>query len=633
MDIFEKLLKNRFDMTKCQSGFIDNCSDMEICANDTQLGLTNLNSRGLDSCRTSVSGNLLTPILNIGGKNLPINLTETITYPWILNQNGCVTAEGAVIGFEATLASPKKNTALWFFKITADNAVKASVSFKGSINHSGNENMIHCYNNSVTCIYNQNPATDPYPTWNISSEIFNNTVKLEGYEYVLSTNEFEISPDEPIEFAVRIEYFYSRDLNDKKIPQFESVNTDKIALIEERKNYWETTLAPILEQGGDLVKRIGCAAGLIRCGCEVDTDDNKKIKAAFCSVSNWSSLVCFWDTLIAAVGYSHFSPDLAIDAVRGAFLRQRENGFLSSTMYIFKPHDEIYPQPPIAAWALTRILENSNNDERVISFLDEILPKVEKLHHWYLDTQDHDGDGMPEWRFTGSIADNSPLYDYYARPISKDLNGLWNIYLPPIASVSLAAFLIKEEKCLAQLYKLKGNEEKVEYYLEKAEYLEQKLIDTCFDGELFHDHDIILGKFNKVLTLYSFLPLWAGIDIPDDIKKNMIENYLLNPEHFFGEYPMPYVAYSEETYRPNGYWRGRIWPHTTIWMTELLIENGYKEAGTEVLRRLIKMMNQRPAVLENYNSSPAMGGGGEPEFLWSYATYLQLSKRLSELEN
>jgi hypothetical protein len=46
---------------------------------------------------------------------------------------------------------------------------------------------------------------------------------------------------------------------------------------------------------------------------------------------------------------------------------------------------------------------------------------------------------MSQWETGFCPADNSPLYDHYARPINKDLSGQWNIYIPPIASVSLSS--------------------------------------------------------------------------------------------------------------------------------------------------------------------------------------------------
>jgi glycogen debranching enzyme len=253
---------------------------------------------------------------------------------------------------------------------------------------------------------------------------------------------------------------------------------------------------------------------------------------------------------------------------------------------------------------------------------------VDKLFHWFIQTQDHDGDGLPEWRFTGCPADNSPMYDHYALPIQRDLTLTWCTYLPPVASVSLASYLIMDAKCLAFLYKQLGNEERSAYFIRQAARLEAKLKEICVkDGELFFDYDHHIRRFNAALTLYSFLPLWAGVEIKADMKKRMIEEYLLNQKYFFGEKPLPYLAYSEDAYKPTGYWRGRIWTHVSFWIVEALWAEGYEKEADEAADRLIGMMNQGETLLENYHSSPETPGGGSPDYNWGAASYLLLADR------
>jgi neutral trehalase len=173
-----------------------------------------------------------------------------------------------------------------------------------------------------------------------------------------------------------------------------------------------------------------------------------------------------------------------------------------------------------------------------------------------------------------------------------------------------------DAKCLAYLYKNLGNEERSAYFIKAAGQLEMKLKDICIkDGEMCFDYDHHTGHFNAALTLHSFLPIWAGVDIDKAMKKRMIENYLLDSRHFFGEKPLPYLAYSDEAYKPDGYWRGRIWTHVSFWIVEALWAEGYEKEADEAADRLIRMMNLQEPLFENYNSSPTIGGGGQ------YAVY------------
>jgi neutral trehalase len=145
---------------------------------------------------------------------------------------------------------------------------------------------------------------------------------------------------------------------------------------------------------------------------------------------------------------------------------------------------------------------------------------------------------------------------------------------------------------------------------------------------MFYDYDHHTGQYNRALTLYSFLPLWAGVDLKEEQADHIIRSYLINPEYFFGTCPFPYLAYNEEAYRPDGYWRGRVWPHVTLWMLEMLWDKGYRKEADMASDRLLAMMDQQKEILENYNSDMKMPGGGEPDYSWSFASYLALENRM-----
>lgn len=615
----KEILKNRFNMTKDGCGITDNYSDGELCLGSGILEITHLNIRGLDSYRGTVAQRVLRPQILIGGRKYPINIESSESYPWVFRAYANTIAGKKFFRIEANLVSPEKNNFKLFLDIDTD-VPDYSVSFGGAMAGGEKERRLMCGNNSVTGVYCIEKSADPNPGYAIYSDSFVSAETDSRGRYTLTTDKLGGN----VRLEIDISVFFTRDLS--KPYEIKRNHKTLREILTEREAWWSAMLKPIANPDCDIdvVRCVRCAAGLIRCGCEWNIGD-EKIIASYCSISGWSGLVCFWDSMVGAVGLSHFSPELAIDAVRAAYARQREDGFVTSTTYKFAPHNEIYPQAPITGWALKKILENTGNNEKVTEALKELLPKAKKLHMWYLNTQDHDGDGLPEWRFTGAPADNSPIYDYYAKPINRSLDGEWNIYLPPIASVSLASFLIQEEKCFGELFRLIGEAEEAEFFINKAAELEELLNRYCFNGEMYHDYDHIFGRYNDVLTLYSFLPIWAGVRMDEDIKHGMIKKYLLDEKYFFGEYPLPYVAYSEKEYSPTGYWRGRIWPHTTLWMLELLRENGYNDEAAEIEKRLINMMNQSEEIRENYFSDPGMEGGGVEDFLWSFAAYLELS--------
>lgn len=639
----EQILLNRFDMTQWRTGFTDNFSHMCVSVDRKVLKLNELSPRGLVEWREPMTEPLCAVTLEKAdshGVAYPVYLSNTGFLPWVVRQSGIVqVGDSDFINAAAALYSPEYNKLIWNIKLTSENDVDGEyrIKFSGKMRFRGKNHSVKECENGVICVFDSRAKQSKYmaypqsdgvlPLWSVCTD---NTdfaeIDKERGTYEVVSKPFTMKAGNNYTLSLHIEYetlpYESAETWLPKKPNPE-LNTDEE--IDKRKNAWINYLGTDGGEKGDSVKTIRSKAGLLRNEFVWNNNSPKKrIVANYCSVTNWSSASFFWDSIISATGLMYYNMPLAEDAVKSVFCWQREDGCVPTCSYEHTVGSTFYPQAPISAWAAVHMLKHGASRE----FIEETVPKIDGLHRWFTDTQDHDRDGLPEWRFTGCPADNSPLYDHYALPIGKDLNSLWNIYLPPVASVSLGSFLIMEEKCLAYLFDRLGNAEKAREYRKSAENMGRRLVDICLEnGEMFYDYDHHTKHFNHALTLYSFLPLWAGVPLDKAIKKKIIENYLLNKEYFFGEYPFPYLAYNEEAYRPDGYWRGRVWPHTTLWMLELLWSNGYCKEADEAADRLLKMMNQREEILENYNSSSEEAGGGEPEYSWSYASYLMIENR------
>ena len=113
-----------------------------------------------------------------------------------------------------------------------------------------------------------------------------------------------------------------------------------------------------------------------------------------------------------------------------------------------------------------------------------------------------------------------------------------------------------------------------------------------------------------------FLPLWAGVPLPPDQVKAIVEKHMLNPHEFFRELPFPSLSYDNPKYDPTGYWRGRIWPHVVYWMIQTLWREGYRREAEQFADRLLKMLQKTPFLHENYESAGG-GGIGCPDYNWS----------------
>ncbi len=321
--------------------------------------------------------------------------------------------------------------------------------------------------------------------------------------------------------------------------------------------------------------------------------------ASTCVASNSGfTRVFFWDSLFTAAALADVAPEAAKGAIRAAFARQDpRTGQCPEHSYDYHvPGRNVVgaPQAPVGTWALERYLACRPDD---VAFARELLPTLEANHRYWTTMGDRDGDGLAEWTWAGQTADNSPLFDQH----NPDGRIGW---LPPIASVQLNAFLYRDAIALARLHDAHGDPATAARHRAAAAARQEALFRHCYvpAERRFWDFDHATGRHTRVRTFYMFWPLWAGMDVPAETARELIEDVLLDPRQFFGPVPFPSVAYDEHTYDPEGYWRGKAWPHIAYWLVEMLRERGYAEAADEAVRRLLAVWLREPGFPENMRS-------------------------------
>jgi neutral trehalase len=76
------------------------------------------------------------------------------------------------------------------------------------------------------------------------------------------------------------------------------------------------------------------------------------------------------------------------------------------------------------------------------------------------------------------------------------------------------------------------------------------------------------GSFNRRISPTNFYPLLAGIASPERARR-MVQQYLLNPQKFWGEYVVPTTP------------RDEPWPGGILAPTNYLIYEGLKRSGLD----------------------------------------------------
>ncbi len=353
--------------------------------------------------------------------------------------------------------------------------------------------------------------------------------------------------------------------------------------------------------------------------------------ACLCTADNTDfSCVFFWDTLFSSVAISDFNQEYAKGAIRTAFVRMNErDGSSPERKFNYSPKGRMSqqsPQSPVASWALLEYLKQYDDGE----FLAEMFPILVRNHEFWEKYSDTDRDGLAEYRWSGQVADNSPLWDQYAA--SDPVTGCG--YIPPVASVALNSFLYWDATNLVKLAEKLGLKEDASRFRARALKIQSDLFKICYlpDEKRFWDYNHHTGLHRRVNTFYMFWPLFAGMNVPAETVKDLIENVLLDSEQFFGEIPFPSVAYNEPEYSAVGYWRGRSWPHISYWLLQTLVRYGYVNEAKEAAARIMVSYSRSAGFPENLATQPEhFEAAGFADYNWgAAAVYLIATEKYLE---
>ncbi len=313
----------------------------------------------------------------------------------------------------------------------------------------------------------------------------------------------------------------------------------------------------------------------------------------------WCSTAFFWDAMIGSPTLAMIDPDLQAQVIECFGQHMDRGGLMPSFLNAFPKFAAqrwTECQAPIATWAVCKAWRCGGAEVP----LARLYPTLKLLNQRWFEVADADGDGFPDWRNTGCVADNSPLYDRY-RP--GGYNGCFN--LPAHKSVSMASYLLMDMRCLEMIAGSLGLTADVAAWQAQRRAFGARVLEELWHAEdgLFYDRDSTFGDATRVKSFFSLLPLWAGIDLSEQDARRAIERHLLNPKEFFGDVPFPSVAYNEPTFDPDGYWRGRTWPHVYFWNTEILSRFGYTREAEIARHRYLRLIASARDIPENHAAS------------------------------
>lgn len=331
----------------------------------------------------------------------------------------------------------------------------------------------------------------------------------------------------------------------------------------------------------------------------------------------------FWDSAFSCVGASEFNLEACRETLEVFADNISPRGGFPGT--ICDTHRAGEGQAPVMAWSAWTVYRREKAKQSVppLDWLARIYPALCGYYRYWMKYHSSSR-GLPLYYNAGQAGDNDVRWDpVYGRQMGNEpLSGVE----PP----DLSAFFVTELRCLAEMAAELDLEGESSRWHSEADSLAQKIVDTFYfpDDAMFFDvREGTREKFSGAKGPFLFIPLRAQVPLPPEQRKKIIEEHMLNPKEFFNQLPFPSVSYDHPQYDPNGYWRGRIWPHVVYWMIQTLWVNGYHAEAEETAGRLLRMFQQTPWIHENYNS--ASGGGwdpqkaiGFPDYNWSFSTLI-----------
>jgi hypothetical protein len=338
-----------------------------------------------------------------------------------------------------------------------------------------------------------------------------------------------------------------------------------------------------------------------------------------------------WDGFFGSLLTSLEDKDQSVDAIREILLAQTDTGLIPNGLAGGGGTPD-RSQPPVGSYILWKVFQRYPDR----TLLEWAYPRLKRWHAWWFHDRgdgqpwrDGNRDGLLEWgsnrgsrESSGgrgfrlqadweSGMDDSPMYDdvhydEHTHTIDLDDVGLNSLYALDAESLAaLATILGKQDDALAF---------QADY--EKMKQLVQQKLWNETDG--IYENRSWNGEFSKRLSPTNFYPMLAGIATPDQARR-MVNEHLLNPKEFWGQYVVPTVPRNDPAFDDQYYWRGSIWGPTNYLLYHALDRYAFDPVALDFARKSYALFmddwksNQRNNELYHAWGGP---GGGDNHYTW-----------------
>ena len=384
-----------------------------------------------------------------------------------------------------------------------------------------------------------------------------------------------------------------------------------------------------------------------------------------------------WDSAFVAMGFATFDIPRAWLELETLFLGQWSDGMVPSIVF-HQPADHYYPgpkvwgtqhnppttgisQPPLAATAARCIFETPGG--RDLARAKALFPKLLASHRWWHETRDPERSGLvtivhpwetgrdnsPEWdaplaniQPTVDVStlrkdnkavdpDERPADDFYnrvmtlveeAKALNWDGRAVATQLSFRVCDVGVQSILMRADRDLLWLAGEIGLDEaatQITGWIETSQRGFQRLRHA--DGT-YRSLDLITGMLSPVLTVGSFLPLYARACTAADasLLAGLVQKW---DAHL--RYSMPSTDPLACEFDAARYWRGPVWL-----VINRLVAEGFAAYGNSDLAERLRIESHQLALAHGLREyfNPLTGEGlGGADFSWSAAMWLAWAGR------
>ena len=284
-----------------------------------------------------------------------------------------------------------------------------------------------------------------------------------------------------------------------------------------------------------------------------------------------------WDSVFHAIGHRHLDTELAENLILALFDVQQEDGFIP---HMAKPEEiSSVTQPPVIAWGAWLVYKKSGNKE----FLKNVLKNNKDFLLWCQSNRRKTEKELYSWhtnpelnnRCDESGMDNSPRFD-----TNSDLY-----------AIDFSCYMANETHFMQKIADELGDKDTAEFFCQWHEKIKSEINNTlwCEEDGFYYDYDIKNNCFNKVQSVASFLPIFAGVC--DKTQCEKLVSHLENPDEFGTEFPIPSISKKDESFGSD-MWRGPVWINYNYMISKGLTEYGFGDSSEKIKEKTLDVINE-----------------------------------------